>query len=789
MSEAVVKTPVFRTSDDQQAQGFTRLSDQSETELHFHALLEAMSEGAIIQDADGNILAVNSAAKNLLGDSATSINWSHTKHPWTLLDADGRAFSTDRQPWRIALQQCRSISSQVMGIERADRSLIWVSANLKPVFNADGKTCQSVITTFREITREHSEAPSLGPDISHLQQLLAAFPSPFFAKDLDGCYIFCNHAFEELLGIQRDQLIGKTIFDIAPVELAEKHQEKDQQLIENLGTQVYEAQLCASDGTVHDVILHKAILTGSAGEVTGVSGFIIDITERKQIENTLIQQEKLYRTVVEHSPDLIVRYNTQLNRTYVNPAWEKSSGLSASEVVGKNYADMPGVKNPVHNKYLSSLKKVLSSGKQESISFDWENAHGNTLSLQYLIVPEHDDQGQVTSLLAVGRDVTEVKQAEAALLSTKTHLLRVNRALKTLSAGIETLVRANSEQELLQQMCQVIVQVGGHVVTSISEMKDDGLTVKTLALATLDAADVKDCACTNNCRAVATAITQRRPIVIHDMLNDPLCSPCRKRLQNCNISSALIQPLWNEGEDFGALSIYSSDRTAFDDDEVSLLRDMADDLAYGIRSLRNRQHREEGMRHIQATMEATVQALANTVEFRDPYTAGHQQRVAQLASAIGKEMGLDDKRIKGLYLASVVHDIGKIRVPSEVLTRPGKLSHIETEMVKTHVEASFDILKSIDFPWPIAKIVMQHHERMNGSGYPLGIFGDEILIESRILGVADVVEAIASFRPYRPALGVEIALQEIENGRGNLFDSKVVDTCIHLFREKGYQID
>jgi len=140
-------------------------------------------------------------------------------------------------------------------------------------------------------------------------------------------------------------------------------------------------------------------------------------------------------------------------------------------------------------------------------------------------------------------------------------------------------------------------------------------------------------------------------------------------------------------------------------------------------------------------------------------------------------------------LAAIVHDIGKIRVPAEVLTRPGRLSSIEFEMVKTHVEAGYEILKAIDFPWPIADVVRQHHERLNGTGYPNGLRGDELLLESRILAVADVVEAIASFRPYRPALGVDVALAEIEAGRGAVFDSNVVDACVRQFRERNFAFD
>lgn len=185
----------------------------------------------------------------------------------------------------------------------------------------------------------------------------------------------------------------------------------------------------------------------------------------------------------------------------------------------------------------------------------------------------------------------------------------------------------------------------------------------------------------------------------------------------------------------------------------------------------------------------TIEAIAATVEARDPYTAGHQQRVAVLARAIARELGISEDKLHGLYLAASIHDLGKIRIPAEILSKPGKLNQVEFELIKTHPQAGYDIIKDLQFPWSIAQMVLQHHERLNGSGYPQGLKAEQILLEARILAVADVVEAMSSHRPYRPGLGLDSALEEIARQRGVLYDPAVVDSCIALFREKKFTFE
>ena len=202
----------------------------------------------------------------------------------------------------------------------------------------------------------------------------------------------------------------------------------------------------------------------------------------------------------------------------------------------------------------------------------------------------------------------------------------------------------------------------------------------------------------------------------------------------------------------------------------------------------NRKQLEKTLKELRKALGGTIEAMALTVETRDPYTAGHQRRVSNLARAIATEMGVSEDQIQGIRLAGVIHDVGKISVPGEILSKPGSIGANEFGIIKEHPRVGYNILKTVDFPWPIAQIVLQHHERMDGSGYPDGISGDNILIEARILAVADVVEAMASHRPYRAALGIDLALNEISKNRGSSYDSKVVDACLRLFNEKGYRL-
>ena len=232
--------------------------------------------------------------------------------------------------------------------------------------------------------------------------------------------------------------------------------------------------------------------------------------------------------------------------------------------------------------------------------------------------------------------------------------------------------------------------------------------------------------------------------------------------------------------------IRSSSRPIFRENKITGLRGVFTDIS-------KRKEAEERLKKnfekLQKSISGIIQAMALTVETRDPYTSGHQIRSAKLATMIAKEMNLSSDQAEGIKMAAAIHDIGKLSVPAEILSKPSKLSDIEFQLIQIHPEAGYNIVKDIEFPWPIATVIMQHHERMNGSGYPKGLKGEEILPETMILSVADVVEAIASHRPYRPAYGIDYALEEISNKKGILYDTAVVDACLKLFNEKGFKFE
>lgn len=215
---------------------------------------------------------------------------------------------------------------------------------------------------------------------------------------------------------------------------------------------------------------------------------------------------------------------------------------------------------------------------------------------------------------------------------------------------------------------------------------------------------------------------------------------------------------------------------------VLVFRDISD-------RLRSEEAVHEYVSNLRRTLEATVEALAVTSEKRDPYTAGHQQRVSALACAIARALGLEGERLEGLRVGGLLHDLGKIYIPAEILAKPALLTTIEFGLIKTHSEVGYEILKNIPFPWPVADMVLQHHERLNGSGYPHGLSNGQLMLEAKILSVADVVEAMSSHRPYRAALGLERALGEIKKNRGTLYDPEIVDACVHLFESEAFSFE
>jgi putative nucleotidyltransferase with HDIG domain len=433
---------------------------------------------------------------------------------------------------------------------------------------------------------------------------------------------------------------------------------------------------------------------------------------------------------------------------------------------------------------------------------------------EYVMTGRRVEIGGAPYLVGFGMDVTDRVKAEDAvsrardelelrveertkeLRTANLRLKRTERALMTLSWSNQTLVRATNAEGLLQDVCDAAVEVGGYRMAWVGFVEnDEAKTVRPVAFAGVDDGFLSEVTIgwgegPQGQSAVGRAIRGLRPVLIADIANDPECAPWQVAATARGYGSALSLPLIDRhGAVVGAFSLFGAGANAFDDREVALLEELAMDLAFGIDSLRSRAKRAEAEEELhdsydrlEAMMHDVVESMGRIVEARDPYTQGHERRVADLSKAIGIEMGLPEGDVAAVEMAAMLHDIGKLCVPTEILTKPGTLSLSEFELIKDHSRRGYEILKDIAFPWPIADIVLQHHERVDGSGYPAGLKGDEILLAARILAVADVVEAMASHRPYRPRIGLAQAMEEVHE-RPTAYDHDVVEACERLYEQ------
>lgn len=373
-------------------------------------------------------------------------------------------------------------------------------------------------------------------------------------------------------------------------------------------------------------------------------------------------------------------------------------------------------------------------------------------------------------------------------------------ALSALSEAAAALARADSTDLLIAEVCSAIAAQGPYVLAWVGKAEEDAnKTVTAMGGAGSAIAYIENIVVSWSDQNISgmgpggLAIrTGKSSIVVDSELDEGFIS-WRELARKFGIRSAIGCPIPDgETHPFGVLLVYSKVPDAFGESEVQLFESLAQEIGFGLRSIERQHMLDDEIHEKQRTQErladalrATIEAMARTMEWRDPYTAGHQKRVALIATAIARKMGWDDTAVQALYMAAMVHDIGKVAVPSEILTKPTRLTDLEMQMVQGHVESGYQILKDIPFPWPIADMVRQHHERIDGSGYPRGLKGDQICPEARILAVADTIEAMATHRPYRPARGLAAAMDEVRAESGSKLDAKVVDAAFEVFNSSG----
>ena len=622
------------------------------------------------------------------------------------------------------------------------------------------------------------------PATDSFGRLADDIPAIIVRYDLQCRRTYVNKAYLLATGNKAEEVIGTTLYtawvpDTPPMSEYLSHL---QHTLRSGEMTQFPLQITVPTGeTLHQQVSIVAE-RDEDGSVVGATAISYDTTNLFRTQDSLRDSEAKYRLLIESAIEGIAVVAVDENHVpgtfiEVNDALCRRLGYSREELLKLAPSDIthPDYREILHQQMLQLYKQ----GFAQAESMEW-GKDGRAIPVELNARLLTMDKKEY--VLAVTRDISERKQTEQ-------ELLRTNRYLRTLSSCNETLVHAVDEAALIQDMCRLTVENGEFPLAWIGYLENDG----SIRIAASSGSEAERFLAEEIRMSQQDKMISERPAVeaiksqtvqtVQDIANSDKPQQWKDRAARHGFASAISLPLLVEERTIGSFNIYSAEIGGFDEQSTALLSELAADIAYGIHALRTRLEREHFMMRLQASMHSTIQALSNTTGLRDPYTADHQNRVAKLAVAIAKQMDYSEEQVEVIYLAGVVHDIGIIAVPSEILSKPGRLSDTEMKLVHTHAEASYNLLKSVDFPWPLADIVRQHHERLDGSGYPLGLKGSEIMPEARILAVCDVVEAMLSHRPYRPALGIEAALAEIEQGRETLYDPNVVEVCMALLRE------
>ena len=607
----------------------------------------------------------------------------------------------------------------------------------------------------------------------------------------DGRFAYVNRGLCTMLGQTREEMVGRLAHEfVAEENRAEAAGNIAKLIAGEIGTDRFFATLKSKDGSVHECLMQGTVVNYE-GE-PAVIGVAVDISElrraQRELERTnrqLYDDASLFRGLVEQELAGVFILEQDGSIGYINPRFVEMLGYTDAEVRGRHVTDFIAESD---RERVAKLNSEVVTGARRSMRVTAFLLRKNGALLPVLAQGNFANYHGAPAIMGVALDISELKLAQS-------ELERSNRILKTLSAGNNALVHAKTETELLGRMCRIMIDIGGFALAWIGYPQADAeRSVRPVALAGLHedfirSLNVSWSETERGSGPTGRALRTGEIVISRDLAVDSNMEPWRDGSIERGLRSVIALPLKDGGKTFASITIAAHERDAFTGDEVKLLTDLASDLAYGILSLRARVAQEESTKRLRQSLQDAVLAIASTLETRDPYTAGHQRGVARLAMAIARELDVPEDDLEGIFLAGVVHDIGKIQIPSEILSKPGKLTPLEFELVKTHAQGGYDILKGVKFPWPVAEMVLQHHERLDGSGYPRGLKSDQILLGSKIIAVADVVQAMTSHRPYRPARGLDAALAEIEANKATKYYAPAVEACIGLFRNKGFTFE
>jgi PAS domain S-box-containing protein/putative nucleotidyltransferase with HDIG domain len=446
-----------------------------------------------------------------------------------------------------------------------------------------------------------------------------------------------------------------------------------------------------------------------------------------EAEEDLRTAKNMYRDIVEKQSELIVRFAPDRTITFCNHAYARYFGGEPEDFGGRNLESVFSVN-------FDHLSKLTPESPQSTVEKRIAMPDGSERWHVWHDTGLFDAKGALKEIQAVGWDMTELKTAKQA------HENERRRSLALFE---------NSPEAILASWDGIRIAEANRAFYRMTGLSHEDVIGKPLREILFPGTGENSL----NIERILDRANSGEPVVEEGAL---------EARSGRLFLSLLLLPVRNKAKSGRGVYLFFRNLTALNEKENQLLT---------------------SMKKLHTAFSQTVEVLALAVEGRDPYTAGHQKRTAMLSLAVARRMGLDENTCEGVYLAAAIHDVGKISVPTEILSRPGKLHDIEFALVKTHAEEGYNILKKVDFPWRIAEIVRQHHERLDGSGYPQGLKGHDILLEAKIVGLADTVEAMGSHRPYRPSLGIDAALRFVEEGKGTLFDKDAVDACRRLFAE------
>ena len=517
---------------------------------------------------------------------------------------------------------------------------------------------------------------------------------------------------------------------------------------------------------------------------------ILDITGQKQAERDMLEERRRLQEVVWGTDAGTWEWNVQTGEVRFNDRWAEIIGYSLEELAPTSIGTWEALTHPDDLKDTGERIKEALARKPQTFEQEVRMRHKDGQWVWVLDrgkVVEWTEDGSPLRMSGTHLDITARKNAEE-------RLKRLSDIRDVLLQCHATMHAATSEDTLFAETAKLLYKARGYALVWIGIPQDDAdKTVKPAAIAGDETGYVEglvihwaddELGQGPSGKAIRSGEVQ----VTQDLAGSYAFQPWAAAAKAHALRSSAAVPVKAGNKVVAVVNIYSMDAEAFSDEEISLVTDFGRDLGTTLHNLRLRADRRRLHQELEGAAFNAVRALAATLEKRDPYTAGHQDKVADLAVAIGRKLGWDEFRLQGLRLGAIIHDIGKIYVPAEILNRPGKLTAGEFALIKEHPQVGYDILADVTFPWPIKEMIRQHHERIDGSGYPDGLKGSEILDEAKIIAVADVVEAITSHRPYRPGRGLDTALAEIERGRGAIYEPSIVDACLDLIRNDGYSI-